>query len=1008
MKRIAFKFVVLAAGSALACAAQAQAQEGPQAQDGPSPPEAQSKSKPVKSRPLSPGEIAAAADRHANADPDADITVTGSRLEGGDPTTRLTVITAEEIKAKGVTSVAELIRTLPQNLSTIGAITNNRTQKGPLVDQNRLPLVSGVGALGVSAANLGGVGAGNTLVLVNGRRMAAAAGIESGFVNLNGIPLAAIERVEISLGGQAAIYGADALGGVINFILKSNYVGTTVSAQRLLSSGGANVTRLSGYSGYGWRSGNVSATVDYTRQDPIVNAKTGYVTNNYAPLFGGNPLYDKRNLATGRQPAVIIQPAVYDPDTGELLQPETGLTVPTGFQGRPGIGDFVTVGLDSARDYVPEYAGPFTDTISGTLNVDQKITDTLSVFATGLITRATNTQLNTSLDGLSLTLAPGQYYNPFPAGYFDPSTPTTTVYYYPAAELAAGTVGPGRITNVTTTWSASTGLRYDPSKSLRVELSYTASSSRTTGSGSTLSSPVIFAADPRAPNGFRCSDFALDNGLIPASQLAAYRAAIDRQCLALSSSDPAVAFNPFKSTASGGGSSVTDFLFVPSGGQDSLGSILHDFEAHVTGRAFKLPAGSIRYALGGEYVHTSTRYSNVSTLRGLSASPDRYALFAEVTMPIFGGAFTLPLLHRLELTAAARRDSTSVTGPIGTVDDVPIDQGGKPILATNRFTRVTPSAGVLWSPVDNLDLRAKFTTGFKAPPPTRLFNPGGSVIGLTAISGDPLYTCTSQCNPNGSYAVPLRLAPNPDLKPETSTQWIYSAVWHPSGPLGGLNLALTYNRNQIRNQIADLRYLSRLMNETEIYRLPLFYPRDASGRIIEGRQFPFNVAGSTFESLTFEASYLFYTTIGSFEPRAVLVRNLHAEHFGLSSSSVIDDVGTILGPDRYKLNGSLLWNVGRFTTSLFVYHTPSYRNDYLTSLNAGRVDNPDLITRVSPLTTVDLSVNWAVRNNLSVQFSGRNILKARAPFTVVENLPYDTARYDVAGRTLALQVQLGF
>jgi iron complex outermembrane receptor protein len=112
--------------------------------------------------------------------------------------------------------------------------------------------VSQLGSLGVSAANLGGSGAGNTLVLVNGRRMAGAAGIEDGFVNLNAIPLSAIERVEIDMDGSSAVYGADAIGGVINFILKRNYTGTTFSAKHEFSANDASVTSLSIASGMAW------------------------------------------------------------------------------------------------------------------------------------------------------------------------------------------------------------------------------------------------------------------------------------------------------------------------------------------------------------------------------------------------------------------------------------------------------------------------------------------------------------------------------------------------------------------------------------------------------------------------------------------------------------------------------------------------------------------------------------------------------------------------------------
>ncbi|WP_447413003.1 hypothetical protein, partial [Clostridium perfringens] len=75
-------------------------------------------------------------------------------------------------------------------------------------------------------------------------------------------------------------------------------------------------------------------------------------------------------------------------------------------------------------------------------------------------------------------------------------------------------------------------------------------------------------------------------------------------------------------------------------------------------------------------------------------------------------------------------------------------------------------------------------------------------------------------------------------------------------------------------------------------------------------------------------------------------------------------------------------------------------NDYMSMYAAGVQLNPELITRVKPLTTVDLSVSWIVTNHLNVQFAGRNIFKAAAPFTVVDSLPYDTSRYNIEGRSL--------
>ena len=136
------------------------------------------------------------------------VEVTGSRLQNGDVTADVQVITAEEIRARGVTSVEELIRTLPQNVANVGALTNDRA-KGPL--KNRTAPVSRLGALGVSAANLGGMGAGNTLVLINGRRAndyPFPYNGRSNFQNFNNIPAGAVERID-KAGFRAIACGGD-------------------------------------------------------------------------------------------------------------------------------------------------------------------------------------------------------------------------------------------------------------------------------------------------------------------------------------------------------------------------------------------------------------------------------------------------------------------------------------------------------------------------------------------------------------------------------------------------------------------------------------------------------------------------------------------------------------------------------------------------------------------------------------------------------------------------------
>ena len=191
-------------------------------------------------------------------------TVTGSRLTTGDATARVYSITAEDIKRLGVSNVEELMRTLPWTYSSITQQTSgleNSALAPSDVDKNLravdnlaagLILFEVITGFGTSTVNLRALGSANTLVLINGRRIAGRAGDEEGFANLLNVPLSAIERVDIQLDGGSAVYGADAIGGVINFITKRNYTGAAVTLRQDFSSTDADRTNASIQGGYGW------------------------------------------------------------------------------------------------------------------------------------------------------------------------------------------------------------------------------------------------------------------------------------------------------------------------------------------------------------------------------------------------------------------------------------------------------------------------------------------------------------------------------------------------------------------------------------------------------------------------------------------------------------------------------------------------------------------------------------------------------------------------------------
>ncbi|WP_167086462.1 TonB-dependent receptor plug domain-containing protein [Massilia frigida] len=153
--------------------------------------------------------------------PAATVYITGSNLkrtekEGTQP---IQVITSKDIRDSGAATVTELMRKVPSMGSDINLDTND-----------------GGFSRGASTASLRGLSSTSTLILLNGRRMTPAAYADpnngnSTLYDLNAIPLSALERVEILKDGASAVYGSDAIGGVINFITKTNYQGTEVSAR---------------------------------------------------------------------------------------------------------------------------------------------------------------------------------------------------------------------------------------------------------------------------------------------------------------------------------------------------------------------------------------------------------------------------------------------------------------------------------------------------------------------------------------------------------------------------------------------------------------------------------------------------------------------------------------------------------------------------------------------------------------------------------------------------------
>ena len=189
------------------------------------------------------------------------VEVTGSRIKRIDAETAspVQVITRDQIDRSGAKSVSELLTSVPA--SNVGSFNENAVASFT------------PGAGGVS---LRGLGAQATLILINGRRVAPfgfASGGQTTFVDVNSIPIEVIERVEILLDGASAIYGSDAIGGVVNVILRRDYAGVQISGDLSTSSeSDANRRSISLTAGKGSMASdgyNIFANLSHTGQDSL-------------------------------------------------------------------------------------------------------------------------------------------------------------------------------------------------------------------------------------------------------------------------------------------------------------------------------------------------------------------------------------------------------------------------------------------------------------------------------------------------------------------------------------------------------------------------------------------------------------------------------------------------------------------------------------------------------------------------------------------------------------------
>lgn len=577
------------------------------------------------------------------------VVTAGSRLrrsnEGPSP---VVVISREDIERSGAAETREVMNRITQN-----AVSPDESGNASF--------------LGASTVQLRGLPVGTTLLLLNGRRLGSSgANAAANFFDLNNIPLAAIERIEVLTDSASAIYGADAIGGAVNIVLKKDFTGVGANVRYGESSKGDAAERNASLA-LGGRSGAFSGlmVLDYFKRDPLRGTDRDLTSSDDFRRFGGQDLRSASSYPGN------VYSLNFDPATGAPL-PLPGLTSP--FAGIPsGNGIGLTPADFAATDGVLNlFDGASYKTLQAAANRK-------SLFASGRYDLSNGVTffsevLYTNREQI-VQLAPdvlflGQF------GLFTvPATNPFNPFGVPVGiDYRFTELGP-RSNDATTNF-----------------VRFLVGAEGTLGERFDWQAYVLSDRDSSA--------------IFNRNTINAFLHATVQQFL--DSTDPNVALNVFSTT---GNNNPDTLAAIIASGQTTDETATHAYmaEAVVRGPLLDLPAGPVNAALGVNYRREKLDFQ-VTGILDVFDDRDVRAAFAEVSVPLVGSAQQVPGVYSLELTAALRHDRYQD------------DQAPQLKSSTN------PQFGLAWRPMQGLTVRGTYGTAFKEPTAFDLLLPRSSFV----------------------------------------------------------------------------------------------------------------------------------------------------------------------------------------------------------------------------------------------------------------------------------------
>jgi len=563
------------------------------------------------------------------------VVVTGTRILRDRPSASvpLVALQSREFQLSGTVNAEDLLNTLPQFVPATTSASNS--------------LASATGT-GAATIDLRGLGASRNLVLVNGRRFVFFDATQ--VTNVNAIPTALLKRVEVVTGGASAVYGSDAVAGVVNYILRDDFSGVEGRAQYNQDSrgdGGTADLTLSGGSNFGGGRGNVVFSGNYVKRQPIMTADRGFSSINLADVT----VNGVRVLGPGGSSFVPNGRYFGLPTTAAAIAARPGLAQAYATAGLSGIGanGFIP---DSSGLNVRPYAAAtdfFDFLVDNFLRVPQErfaltslarydLSDTTTAFFEGTFSN-NKTTVGFASSFINETL-PVQVNNPFIGNglrnVLNVLDRTETGAAANDGRVNLGfarrlsEVGPRRNIDDRDAWRLLVGLRGEIGRS--------------------GNSPVSDLAWETYYSYARSKNTQTQTGNVS-------RARFAQGILSGSGPGGAPVVNPFGPNISPAGLS---FIQVDSTNIDI--TELHVASANLTGNLLRLPAGPVGFSLGGEWRSSSADFqpdallaagdiAGFNPITATNGQIDVWELLGEIRVPLLKDA---PLAKSVAVNAAAR------------------------------------------------------------------------------------------------------------------------------------------------------------------------------------------------------------------------------------------------------------------------------------------------------------------------------------------------------------------